>query len=311
MENDEKTTGAGQADGIAGDDSSVTTAQEQAWFDEDDDGGTGEAGQDGEGGGAAEDGGAAEGSDGKPTGQPADDGDGDGKPATAEAGKDTGRPADDGKPAETAKPQDGKPAGAAADADGSRELPSPWDLDAAVGKALAEPMPDKVKVGDSEVDVKQFLADFPEVQAVAATMARRVVEQVLEPILPAIHVANQVQAERYHAAFMGEVDGKFPGASEAARSPEFKGWIAKQPKPIQDMASVYDVDSAVFVLQQFRAAVPAAGQGNGKPPRQAPPASPAFQRRKEALAGTMSGKPATPGAGDTPAEDYESAFNED
>lgn len=203
------------------------------------------------------------------------------------------------KPA--AEPAPAKPSPAPVDA-----LPSAFDYDAVMQKAIAS-IPSKLKVGDKDVDVGAFVADFPEAPAIMASVASHIVQQVVGPMLP---VFQAIQEQQFRNAFLEQVEAKVPDVRQVASSQEFRAWVDQQPKPLQKMARSDDVESAVFVLNQYAATKKPAAPT--KPTaRPSAPTNPAFERRKAALAGILGGKVAARSASGPDKNDYRAAFEED
>lgn len=183
-----------------------------------------------------------------------------------------------------------------------------FDFDAIANEAMR--LPDKVKVGDTEVDVKTFASDFPEVLATITHSTRRAVEEYHKRVAPYLEFVQAQYADRQRDQLLSAVTREVgEDARAVGDSPEFADWLKAQPRALQQMALEPDVKSAVFVLKAYRAEKPReAAQAKAPAP---PAASPAFDKRKGALMGTVGGK-ATPkrtGAGNQ--DDYLSAFNED
>lgn len=183
-----------------------------------------------------------------------------------------------------------------------------FDFDAIANDAMR--LPDKVKVGDTEVDVKTFAADFPEVLATITHSTRRAVEEYHKRVAPYLEFVQAQYADRQRDQLLSAVTREVgEDARAVGDSPEFAEWLKVQPKALQQMALEPDVKSAVFVMKAYRAEKPRPAAAPAKP--SAPPTSPAFDKRKGALMGTVGGK-ATPKKSDVGAQDdYLSAFNED
>lgn len=178
-----------------------------------------------------------------------------------------------------------------------------YDFEAAMQRALAEPLPGKIKVGDQDVDVAGFVKDFPEALAAAAAIAQRIVKAALAPILPVVGSVESMRAERAHETFLSAVAKTFPDVRETIATPEFATWLAAQPQYVQQMAGVQDAEAAADVLARYAAA--SAPKAPARPRESAE-----FERRRQALTGTLGARPAArrPAAPDP--NDYAAAFNE-
>lgn len=183
-----------------------------------------------------------------------------------------------------------------------------FDFDAIANEAMR--LPDKVKVGDTEVDVKTFASDFPEVLATITHSTRRAVEEYHKRVAPYLEFVQAQYADRQRDQLLSAVTREVgEDARAVGDSPEFAEWLKAQPRALQQMALEPDVKSAAFVLKAYRAEKPREA-AQAKPP--APPAaSPAFDKRKGALMGTVGGKATPKRAGAGNQDDYLSAFNED
>jgi hypothetical protein len=176
-----------------------------------------------------------------------------------------------------------------------------FDLSAAV-----KDLPKTLKVEGKDIDIGTLVTDFPEIAPLAATIAERIVQQRLAPILPMIEA---MQARQQNEAFLDAVAEKVPDVRQVVGTKAFREWVDRQPVPLQKLAKSDDVDSAAFVLAQY-----ATARKTGKPATQhpAPPASPAFEKRKAATLGTLAGKTsARTGPASPDPQDYKNAFNED
>lgn len=229
-------------------------------------------------------------------------------PETAETSAEEATPAPTTPPTATPaaeKSADKATPEAAPESEPDSSAPIVFDFQAAAQRVIAD-IPAKLTVGGKEVDVSAFVADFPEAPAVIANVASRIVEQAVAPWLPML---QEMQARQRHESFIQQVAAKVPDVRQVTASKEFFEWVGRQPKQLQEMASQNDVDSAVFVLNQYAAAK--------KPtalklvPRQAAPAvNPAFEKKKATLASTLGGKTSARASGPDK-NDYDAAFNED
>ena len=257
-------------------DEDAVAAQARAWFNGDDDEPT-------------------------PAAPPADD-----TPPAADAAADdqAGKPAPENPAAATEKAEAPPPAEKP-----PTQGPAQFDFQAVVQKSLAN-IPAKIKVGDEEIDVTPFLKDFHEAPAVVGHVIAEVLQQTVGPFMQMMQEMRERQAREY---FFDQVAEKVPDVRKVAARPEFQAWVQQQPERFRQIAADPDVDSAVFVLNQYAAVRRDTAAPARPPPRQAPPPppSPAFDRRKAALASTLGGKPAPRTNGAVNRNDYKTAFDED
>lgn len=284
----------------ASDGSPEADEADKAFAEEDDAAGGGDDGTTGEG--------EADGANGAGGTDDAAGDDADGATAAAPA-----KPQKDGDDtaAAPAKPPTPPPAPPAAD-DTPQTAPSAitFDFDAIASEAMK--LPDKVKVGDTEVDVKTFAADFPEVLATITHSTRRAVEEYHKRVAPYLEFVQAQYADRQRDQLLSAVTREVgEDARAVGDSAEFADWLKAQPKALQQMAIEPDVKSAVFVMKAYRAENPRPNAAPANRASAAPAASPAFDRRKGALMGTVGGKATPKKSGVGAQDDYISAFNED
>jgi hypothetical protein len=182
-----------------------------------------------------------------------DDADPDPSPTKKEKKPPAGSDDDDSDDADDADDADGKP-------DTKPEPPAPKvsrPVEEIVSEVLAEFADMDVKSGETSVNVKDYVADYPEEAAAAAAIAARVFEKMGvgggggEDVtkLQAELIAVKDELLGFH--FWNEVSLEFPTARKTVAGREFGEWLNKQAKGIKKLAVSVDADDAVTVLRMF------------------------------------------------------------
>jgi hypothetical protein len=120
----------------------------------------------------------------------------------------------------------------------------------------------KVKMGDADVDLKQFFTDYPDefnvITATAMQAGKQMAEEAVSKIMESMVKASDIQDIRNeiaHRSFMEEVMRSHADVHDVIKSDGFKAFMEKQPKGVQKMANSSDPADAKFILDAYKESI--------------------------------------------------------
>lgn len=119
-----------------------------------------------------------------------------------------------------------------------------------------------VKIGNSDVNMKQFAEDYPDefnvIMAVGTQAGKQMAEQAVAKIMEGMVKASDIQDlrdEMAHRSFMEEVMRSHADVHDVIKSDGFKAFMEKQPKGVQNMANSNDPADAKFILDAYKESI--------------------------------------------------------
>lgn len=119
-----------------------------------------------------------------------------------------------------------------------------------------------MKIGDTEVDIRQFSEDYPEefnvITAVGMQAGKQMAEALIEKIMGDV-VGKQdiadIRQEMAHRSFMEEVMRSHADVHEVIKSDGFKAWMGKQAPGVRKLESSSDPADAKFILDAYKESI--------------------------------------------------------
>lgn len=122
-------------------------------------------------------------------------------------------------------------------------------------------LPGEIVIGNKTVNLKGMQEEYPDdfnaIMVLGGMVAEKAVEKRLadagyvkaEDVEKAV---TPIQQQMQTLSFWDEVRDSHPDAKSIAKSGDFKAWLGKQSKSIQALASTWDADDAISVMDFYK-----------------------------------------------------------
>jgi hypothetical protein len=155
-----------------------------------------------------------------------------------------------------AKPDKAKPDNS--EKDTKAEPPPPKrSMTELISDALTDIADGDIEVQGTKVNIKEYIADYPEEAGAAAAIAARIVEKAMEGFTPGNDDGKlgerlqMLEDEVLAFRFWDSVSSEYPEARRTVATKTFKDWIEKQPSGVKKLAVSVDPGDALTVLGMY------------------------------------------------------------